>query len=203
MYTVYWIRHKDQTDIMSEGYVGITKNLCERIRGHRKSKHQTPLVTFLKSTDWLDVEIEMMDQNLSLKDALLTEAYYRPTQMVGLNLQMGGEMGVGPEWYLIPENREKHRVATSIATKIAIKKKDSKEARSARALKIHREKPDTYKGIQVGSRNGRATINDFTASLIKYIYIPAGGSSTEIAAIFGINRCVVENIRYSRSWKHI
>jgi hypothetical protein len=187
---------------MSEGYVGITKDLSERIRGHRRNKHQTPLVCFLKSTAWSDIEIEMMDQSLSLQEALLAEAYYRPTQMIGLNLQMGGELGVEPSWYNIPENKEKHRKATSEATKLAISKKDTKEARSKRALKIHSERPDIYRGIQAGSKNGRAILDEKQVKEIKSLLI-TDKTTKEIANIFDVKHCVINNIRYNRTWKHI
>lgn len=34
---IYWIRHKNHTDLSREGYIGVTKNLKERLRHHFKN----------------------------------------------------------------------------------------------------------------------------------------------------------------------
>jgi len=204
MYCVYWIRLNDHTDCMTQGYIGLTKDLNERIRSHRKNKRTSRLNSFLKCYSWNDrVEIEIMDMNLTKEEALTLEAYYRPSEDIGLNHQRGGELGVDSDWYTVPENRIQHSLATSIATKAAIKIKDTPEARSNRAKKVRQEKVDSYVGISAGSKNPRATIDETAALLIKKTYIPLGMSNKEIADLFGIKPCVIANIRYDRSWKQI
>jgi predicted GIY-YIG superfamily endonuclease len=204
MYTVYWIRNIKHKNPLTEGYVGLTKDLPSRLKHHRNSKKKTKLTSFLKSYDWLSkVEIEILDMNLTVEEACELEAYYRPTENIGLNLQRGGELGVGPDWYKIPENKEQHRLATSIATKEAIKLKDSPEARRERALKIHREKPEVYAGTTVGENNGRALLDADDVFLIRYTLIPSGMKLTEIGKMFNVSNNTIQSIKSGKNWPNI
>ena len=138
MYIVYWAHTDLSADPFASGYIGITKNsLASRRRGHYKAsrKKKTPFYDALKKYDdkliW-----EVLHENLSQKQALELEYYYRPTPGIGWNHDAGGSIGVTGDWYLIPENRKKFVEITSERTKTGIQKNDSREARSQRARKI-------------------------------------------------------------------
>jgi hypothetical protein len=202
MYYVYWIHLKDHTDCMTQGYIGITQDLHERIRGHRKNKRKTKLTSFLKCYSWDDcVEVDIMDMNLSLEDALLTEAYYRPTQMIGLNLQKGGELGVEPDWYSNEINAKEHSLATSIGTKEGIKRTDTIEKRRERAIKAHKDHPDSYVR-PIGSKNPRAILDEVKVRVIK-LMITQGNDNKLIANFYGVHPRVIQFIRTGKNWKHV
>jgi predicted GIY-YIG superfamily endonuclease len=203
MYCVYWIRHKEHTDCMSQGYIGITKDLQERIRGHRRNKRTTKLNSFLKKYSWEnEVEVEILDMNLDLNEALLLEEYYRPLQMIGLNLQKGGELGVDSIWYSNKANSKEHKLATSIGTKEGIKRKDTKEKRRERALKAHKDHPESYVK-PVGSKNPKAILNENIVRDIKYILIPDGYTNKAIASLYSVHPRVIQFIRSGKNWKHV
>lgn len=201
MYDVYWIRHKDHSDSMSEGYVGITKNLYERIRNHRKNRKHTRLTSFLKKY-WDDTCIEVLDTGLSVEEALLLEAFYRPMENIGLNHQRGGELGVGPDWYKIPSNREYHKVRTSERTKEMLALKDSTEARRERAL-LSWKNPDRKLTSVSGDSNPNATLTEKQVRVIKYDLLPRGLTNPEIAKQYSVHPRVIRFIRIGKTWKHV
>jgi predicted GIY-YIG superfamily endonuclease len=204
MYYVYWIRHTDHSDVMSQGYCGITKDLFERIRSHRKNRKLTKLSSFLKKYSWNDeVQIEILDMNLSLDEALALEAYYRPSEGIGLNLQRGGELGVNPEWYSIKENSLQHSVATSIGTREGIRLKDSTEARRSRAIKAHIDNAASYNGNAKGSRNPKALLVEGQVACIKHELIPNGLTNRQISDQYSVHPRVIQFIRSGKNWKHV
>ena len=201
MYEVYWIRKRDQQDPMTEGYIGITKNLYERIRHHRKNRRTTKLTSFLKK-HWDDCEIEILDMNLSLEEALATEAFYRPYEDIGLNHQRGGEIGVGSDWYSVKENSIYHKERTSERTKEMIALKDSTEARRERAL-LSWNNPNRKKTVVAGSKNPNATLTEEQVRDIKYNLIPRGLTNPEIAKQYSVHPRVIRFIRIGKTWKHV
>lgn len=135
IYCVYWIGTLEHNNFFQQGYIGITKNLKNRIYSHFKNKRKTILTNVFKKYKKSDLIIKILHSNLTLEESLKLENFYRPSLNIGWNLQIGGNIGVESEWYNIPENKEKHSRNTSIKTKEGIKLKDSKEARSNRAKK--------------------------------------------------------------------
>jgi hypothetical protein len=203
MYCLYWISVEDHTDIHSEGYVGITRNFSERMRAHRKNRRVTPLTNAIKKYSWDTLIIRVLINGISLEDALFLERLYRPSQHIGWNCQSGGEIGVEPEWYSIKENSDKHRNATSIATKIAIESKDSHEARSNRAKESWRKTRDKRIEAVTGEKNPKALLTESQVKRIKYELIPNGLSNTEIANMFNVKHYVISFIRSGKNWSHI
>lgn len=202
MYCVYWFYLNNEDDPLKDGYVGITKDLYERIRSHRKNKKITKLTSFLKAHPWEEVKLEILDMNLSLQEALELEKFYRPFEMIGLNLQRGGEIGVNPEWYCIKENKEQHSKATSEGTKQGILNKDSTEARRIRA-KLSWDNPDRKKSSVAGSSNPNASLTEESVRIIKYELIPRGLTNPEIAKQFSVHPRVIRFIRIGKTWKHV
>ena len=137
-----------------------------------------------------------------MEEALELEALYRPTQNIGWNLQRGGEIGVEPSWYDIPENKLKHSMKTSEATRRGIATKDSREARAERARQNHL-KSDKYKDSVKGERNPRALLTETNVKKIKYEMFPKGLSNTEIASIFGVKPYVISFIRTGKNWSYV
>lgn len=201
MYCVYWIKKDDQSDPLSEGYVGITTNLYERIRGHRKNRKINKLTSFLKK-HWESTVIEILDMNLSQEEALELERYYRPTEDVGLNHQRGGELGVGPDWYNVEDNKVYHSKRTSERTIEMIALKDSTEARRIRA-QLSWNNPDRRKTSVKGDDNPNASLTEEQVRVIKHELIPGGLTNPMIAKQFSVHPRVVRFIRIGKTWKHV
>lgn len=198
---VYWIREKTHTNIYKEGYVGITKGtLEERIRSHKKNKGSSIVAGKLRTGR--DLKYSVVHEVDTLEEALELEALYRPTQNIGWNLQRGGEIGVEPSWYDIPENKLKHSMKTSEATRRGIAAKDSKEARAERARQNHL-KSDKYKDSVKGERNPRAILTEADVKKIKYEMLPSGLSNIDIASIFGVKPYVISFIRTGKNWSYV
>ena len=202
MYCVYWIRLPEHTDVSTEGYVGITKNLKERIRSHKKNRRKTVLTSAAKKYSWESFVVDVVYENLSLQEALSTEAALRPDQRIGWNCQRGGELGVEGSWYDIEQNRQKHSEATSAATVAGIKAKDTTEARAERARQNWLNKRESYKDVSKGSRNPRALLNEEQVKQIKYELLSTM-KSREIAELFGVKKHVIDHIKYGKNWSHI
>ena len=105
MYCVYWIRLKEHADVTDVGYVGITKNLAERLRAHKKNRRKSHLTNAFKKYGWDNLVVEVLHENLTLQEALSIEFSLRPTQSIGWNSQRGGELGVETSWYDNQDNR--------------------------------------------------------------------------------------------------
>jgi len=90
--SLYWIHHKDHTDMFSQGYVGVSKNTEVRWKQHLKygNKH---LKNAVKKYGWENLvkEIVLISDN---KYCLEIESKLRPTDHIGWNIVVGG--GVPP-----------------------------------------------------------------------------------------------------------
>ena len=198
---VYWIREKLHTDIYTEGYIGITKGtLEERIRSHKKNRGNSIVAGKLRADK--DLEYSVVHSVDTLEEALELEALYRPTQNIGWNLQRGGEIGVESSWYDIPENRLKHSMKTSEATRRGIAVKDTTEARSERARQNHL-KSNRYKDSVKGEKNPRALLTEDNVKKIKYEMFPMGLSNADIASIFNVKPYVISFIRTGKNWSYV
>jgi len=200
MYIVYWIKSSEHTDLFTQGYVGITKNLKERLKAHKKNKRKTPFTCAIKKYGFKNLIVEVLHEVATLQEALSIEETLRPTSKIGWNCQKGGELGVESSWYENEANRNKHKEATALATKEAIKLKDSKEARSNRAK--DNWKTGVYKDSFTGSKNPRALLNETQVKKIKYELLD-NYTNSEIAKMFNVKPHVIQFIRVGKNWKHI
>jgi predicted GIY-YIG superfamily endonuclease len=203
MYCVYWIRKEQHTDIETEGYVGITKNFRERMRAHCKNRHKTPLTSAIKAYGFTNLHREIVEENITLEEALKIEKKLRPFPNIGWNLQTGGELGVDASWYQVEDNRSKHSIATSKATKDAIALKDTPEGRSNRAKESWKKTRDVRVKAVTGENNPKARLNEEEATYIKHKLIPYGLSNKEIGEVFRVEHYVISFIRSGKNWKHI
>ena len=203
MYCVYWIRQAKHTDPFAEGYIGITINLDERLRHHKNNKRKTPFTNAIKKYGWDNLVVEVLHKSLSQQEALTLEETFRPTQRIGWNCQKGGELGVERSWYEIEEHRNKHREATALATREAIRLKDSPTARSERAKLSWARNRDSYEGVSKGSSNPRAKLNEEQVRKIKYEMLPNNVPIKEIADQFNVKPHVINFIKQGKNWSHI
>lgn len=201
MYCVYWIRLPEYFDPSSEGYIGISKDLINRLRAHKKNKRKTPLVSAIQKYGWDNLIVEVLHENLDMQEALSIEKSLRPDQRIGWNCQIGGELGVESSWYDIPDNRQKHSYATSAATKHGIALKDTTEARAERARENHRVYAASYRDAVKGSKNPRALLNEEQVKEIKSLLrtIPL----QELADMFGVHKHVIYQIKSGKNWSHV
>lgn len=97
-YSVYWFHLPDQTDVFTEGYVGITNNIVRRFNEHfnnaRKNKH-THLYHAINKYGKDNIICDIIHTNLSKKEAEELEEAYRPTDLIGWNGCKGGFVPYG------------------------------------------------------------------------------------------------------------
>jgi len=203
MYTLYWIKRHSHTDIISEGYVGITKDFKERLRAHKKNKKKSPLTDAIKAIGWDNLVKQEVLTELDLESVLLLEKAFRPAERIGWNCQRGGELGVNPEWYDVEENRVAHSIATSNATKLGISKSDTIEKRAQRAVQSRIDNAESYKDISVGSKNSRAILTEDQVRDIKYNQKYVDMHPTEVGLLFNVKKHVINFIRSGKNWKHV
>lgn len=106
MVKVYWIHKKEQTNILAEGYVGITTDLDTRINFHKKRNKNFKLrnaINKYKDEIIVDVVYEFQTE----EEALQKEIELRPKPFIGWNLAEGG--GKPPSIKNYPDAIEKIR----------------------------------------------------------------------------------------------
>jgi hypothetical protein len=93
---IYWIHSNLETDIYSQGYVGITINLPRRLKEHARKKN------------FLDNRIVDIYLQGELDFCKKVEEELRPTRNIGLNKAMGGGVPPNPKGKkLTIEHRQK------------------------------------------------------------------------------------------------
>lgn len=81
---VYWIHFDEHKDPYTEGYVGVTVNLKQRLF-HHKSQTKRLLDKLMSGA-----KIDILEECTTMEDALLVERKYRPTTLIGWNINKGG-----------------------------------------------------------------------------------------------------------------
>lgn len=203
MYCIYWIHLPEHDDIHFQGYVGITSDFKRRMQAHIDNKKEYHFKNAINKYGWKNLVIEIIQENLTLREVLELEEKYRPIQNIGWNSQKGGLLGVEKEWYNIPENKEKHRLNTSKATKLGIAQKDTTEKRSKRAKENWIKNKESYKNVSKGSNNPRAKLNEEQVKCIKCELIPQGIKDKIIGDMYGVKDYVIAFIRKGKNWKHV
>lgn len=113
MTAVYWIAHKDHTDIFSQGYIGVSNNVEKRWDYHKKKGENNHIRNAINKYGW---------DNLVKKVVLIGEEDYcleienklRPADKIGWNLVCGGgkpPSALGKKFIRSPEWIEKLRLA--------------------------------------------------------------------------------------------
>ena len=91
IYKLYWIHRSIHTDPLSEGYIGITKDIDSRSMYHRNSKYRVGKAM----RKYNDVVVDILKENMTLSEVLTLEISYRPFANLGWNIAPGGAGGVG------------------------------------------------------------------------------------------------------------
>lgn len=89
MHYIYWIKTKDQKDIMSEGYVGYSIDPKSRFDTHKKSK--SVVGNAIRKYE-NDIDLVIVNQFEEKIDALLQEKQFRPKKRIGWNVAVGGQV---------------------------------------------------------------------------------------------------------------
>lgn len=117
MSCVYWIRHRDHTDILTQGYVGITENINYRMWRHKRCRTNAHLTNAIKKHGWENLIKEVILIS-STEYCLEIEKKLRPEKEIGWNIAIGGGKPMGwakgtklPEWV-------KKRISESNAGKV-------------------------------------------------------------------------------------
>ena len=158
-YTVYWARLAEHSDPFKQGYIGITKDFDERQRSHLKAARNVTTTNnhFHNALLKYDGKIiwDVLSKNLNKAKALKLESLYRPNINIAWNTDKGGVIAVSPEWYIDKANKEKHRQATSEATKKRIAEKDTPKARAERQRKTwaNEDYRKAREGVSAGKNN--------------------------------------------------
>jgi hypothetical protein len=87
--SLYWIRHKDHTDMFNQGYVGVSKNTEARWFRHSRYSDNQHLKAAIKKYGWdsLIKEVILIGEEKYCYDL---EAKIRPNKQIGWNIAEGG-----------------------------------------------------------------------------------------------------------------
>lgn len=87
--SLYWIHHKDHTDMFSQGYIGVSKNTEARWVRHSKYSDNPHLKAAIKKYGWNNLikEVVLLGEEKYCYDL---EAKIRPTKQIGWNIAEGG-----------------------------------------------------------------------------------------------------------------
>jgi len=91
MSSVYWIHHPEHTDMFSQGYIGVSKDIKKRWYDHAKHTDNLHLKRAIKKYGWDNLIKEVV---LVAEEAycLIIEAKLRAEDKIGWNIVKGGGM---------------------------------------------------------------------------------------------------------------
>lgn len=98
MMKVYWLHLKKHTDILKEGYVGITLDIDRRISQYKrilnnKAKENYHITKAIAKYGWDNIIVDIIEENVTIEKALLKEKELRPLPDIGWNTLVGGGNG--------------------------------------------------------------------------------------------------------------
>jgi len=113
MSSVYWIHHPEHTDMFSQGYIGVSKDLKRRFRNHAKHTNNLHLKRAIKKYGWdnLVKEVVLVAEETY---CLMIEAKLRAADKMGWNITKGGGMppsALGMKFTRSEEWKQKQSVA--------------------------------------------------------------------------------------------
>ena len=125
IYNVYWIRSDEHTDQATQGYVGCSTNVEERIKQHR-SRNTIPVVRdYLRSCAENQVapKVSILATFEDKDDAYAFEKSLRPEKDIGWNTTVGGNGGQ----FLLKEQSDEAKKAIGDANRGRVKSEKAKE----------------------------------------------------------------------------
>lgn len=84
---VYWLHLPDHTDIWTEGYIGVTNNVTQRLNFHKKRKQNPHLRNAFQKYPDIGVTVLLEGDEAYCFDI---EAKLRPQTNLGWNINVGG-----------------------------------------------------------------------------------------------------------------
>lgn len=93
MVSVYWIRHEDHTDMFTQGYIGISKNIAQRFKNHVRQPTNVHMKNAINKYGW-DSLVKQIVLIGDKEYCLGVEKKLRPVDFIGWNQTSGG--GVPP-----------------------------------------------------------------------------------------------------------
>jgi predicted GIY-YIG superfamily endonuclease len=87
--SVYWIHHPDHTDMFSQGYIGVSKNITQRFYEHKNNPSNAHLKHAIKKYGWKTLVKKVL---LIAEETycLMIETKLRAKNKIGWNLVIGG-----------------------------------------------------------------------------------------------------------------
>lgn len=79
--SIYWIHHKDHTDVFSRGYIGVSKNTEARFKRH--GKYSEARKVKVKYQEITYNSFEDLAKHLNIKYSTLTNRIYRNAAKYG------------------------------------------------------------------------------------------------------------------------
>lgn len=101
-YTLYWIRLFNHTDIYSQGYVGITNNLANRMKQHFRASTRSKVSACIRRHSPENIVVDVIVSDLEHNQALILEEMVRPSEMIGWNVLKGGHVDYRRKRILLP-----------------------------------------------------------------------------------------------------
>ena len=113
MSSVYWIHHPEHTDMFSQGYIGVSKDIKKRFEAHKNRPLNAHLGNAIKKYGWDNLIKEVV---LVAEEAycLMIEAKLRAEDKIGWNIVKGGGMppsALGMKFTRSEEWKQKQSVA--------------------------------------------------------------------------------------------
>ena len=124
--SLYWIRHKNHTDMFSQGYVGVSKNTQARWFRHSRYSDNQHLKAAIKKYGWdnLIKEVVLIGQETYCYNL---ESKIRPTKQIGWNIAEGGAKPPVSQYrgdnYVSPLKGKKKETPWMIGRKVSDKEK--------------------------------------------------------------------------------
>jgi|APGre2960657404_1045060.scaffolds.fasta_scaffold26754_4 hypothetical protein len=161
---VYWIAHKDHTDMFSQGYIGVSNNHKKRWYSHSWKAENPHFFNAIKKYGW---------ENLEKKVVLIAEDDYcldiekkiRPKNNIGWNIAIGGgkpPSALGKKFGPMSEATK----AKVSASKKGFKHKPEVEAKVTQNLLIQGV-PTRFKKGQVAWNKGKPMPPHVTEAVVK------------------------------------
>jgi predicted GIY-YIG superfamily endonuclease len=107
MHYIYWIKRKNHTDMLAEGYIGYSNNPHNRFESHKVSK--TVVGNNIRKYA-NDVELVILEKYNKIEEALHREKELRPKKRIGWNVAIGGQIP--------PNNKDNEDVKKKISNSI-------------------------------------------------------------------------------------
>ncbi len=163
-HSVYWIRHADHIDLMTQGYIGVSSNSERRFVEHSRSKGNPHLVYAIKKYGWdnlIKTQILIAEEEYCLE----VERKLRPDKSIGWNCAIGGGnppnllgrrfVRTMPTWNKGLKMSAEHRAKVSKAAKEQMKKPGAREFLSSLRkglpcpMKGKKHKPETIEKMRL------------------------------------------------------